>query len=305
MIRKDRRMKYLALSLLAFSATPALAQANRPPAPVAASGQKTILFIGNSFTQGALSAVRRYRADAVTDLNGEGIGGVPALFKTFTEQARQNWKVSLETAGGQSLAFHYEQRRARFSGRYDYVVLQEYSTLDRDKPGDSTSYFRYAPLLANYAAKANPRVEVLLMATWSRPDLVYRPGSPWSGKPIEAMALDLRAAADRTRRASPNITGVLPVGEAWNRAFASGLADPNPYDGQPFGQVSLWTHDQYHGSIYGYYLEALVVFGKVTGVDPRTLGAGERAADDLGISQDQAVRLQRIAFEQLAESARR
>ena len=47
----------------------------------------SILFVGNSFTFGAGSPVRFYRADTVTDLNNEGIGGVPALFKSFTQQA--------------------------------------------------------------------------------------------------------------------------------------------------------------------------------------------------------------------------
>ncbi|MDP6414962.1 MAG: hypothetical protein QGG54_08055, partial [Gammaproteobacteria bacterium] len=45
------------------------------------------LFIGNSFTYGHGSAARFYRADTVTDLNNQGIGGVPALFKSFTDQA--------------------------------------------------------------------------------------------------------------------------------------------------------------------------------------------------------------------------
>ena len=40
----------------------------------------SILFVGNSFTFGAGSAVKFYRAETVTDLNSEGIGGVPALF---------------------------------------------------------------------------------------------------------------------------------------------------------------------------------------------------------------------------------
>jgi hypothetical protein len=114
------------------------------------------------------------------------------------------------------------------------------------------------------------------------------------------MANDLRAAAERVRRRSRDIHGILPVGQAWDRAMASGFADPNPYDGIAFGQVDLWTYDHYHASIYGYYLEALVVFGQVTGVDPMTLGKDERAADDLGISKEQAVALQRIASEQLA-----
>jgi hypothetical protein len=82
--------------------------------------------------------------------------------------------------------------------------------------------------------------------------------------------------------------------------MTSGVADPNPYDGIAFGQVDLWAYDHYHASIYGYYLEALVVFGQVTGVDPASLGEKERAADDLGISKEQAVTLQRIASRQLA-----
>jgi hypothetical protein len=289
-------MKALLFALLALAPAPALAQAGPPP--------KTILFVGNSFTQGAHSAVKRYRADTVTDLNGDGYGGVPALFKRFTEESGLNWKVSLETQGGKPLAFHYDERRTKLGGAYDVVILQELSELNRQRPGDATDYLKYAPLLAAMVTQANPKVEVLLMSTWSRADKVYQPGSPWSGKPIETMANDLRFAAEQVKKASPDIAGILPVGQAWDRAFASGFADSNPYDGVAFGQVDLWTYDHYHASIYGYYLEALVVFGQVTGVDPRTLGKDERAADDLGISKEQAVALQRIASEQLAAEVR-
>ena len=73
---------------------------------------KTILFIGNSFTQGAHSAARNWRAGSVTDLNKAGYGGVPALFKLFTEQAGLDYRVSLETQGGKTLGFHYDERRA-------------------------------------------------------------------------------------------------------------------------------------------------------------------------------------------------
>ncbi|WP_213980451.1 DUF4886 domain-containing protein [Sphingomonas sp. dw_22] len=289
-------MKALFLALLALVPASALAQEAAPP--------KTILFVGNSFTQGAHSAVKRYRADSVTDLNGDGYGGVPALFKRFTEEAGLHWKVSLETQGGKPLAFHYEERRAKLGGKWDVVILQELSSLDRQRPGDASGYLKYAPLLAGMAKQANPSAQVLLMSTWTRADQVYRPGSPWSGKPIDAMANDLRAAAERVRAASRDIAGILPVGQAWDRAIAKGVADPNPYDGIAFGQVDLWTYDHYHGSIYGYYLEALVVFGQVTGIDPKTLGPDERAADDLGISKEQAVALQKIASEQLAAERR-
>jgi hypothetical protein len=183
---------------------------------------------------------------------------------------------------------------------WDVVILQELSTLDRDKPGDPTDYRTYAPLFAQMFAKTNPGVEIQLMATWARADLVYGKGSPWSGKPVAAMALDLRRATDGVRALSPLFRGVLPVGEAWNRAMSAGLADPNPFDGVAFGQVDLWTYDNYHASIHGYYLEALIVFGRVTGRDPVSLGANERAADDLGIDPKVAVALQKIAHDQLA-----
>src|SRR5678815_5193437 len=52
-----------------------------PPRP------ETILFVGNSFTFGAQSVVQRYRPETVHDLNHDGMGGIPALFKAFTRQA--------------------------------------------------------------------------------------------------------------------------------------------------------------------------------------------------------------------------
>ena len=96
-----------------------------------------MLFIGNSFTFGAGSAVRFYRADTVTDLNSEGIGGVPALFKSFTAQAGLDYDVSLETRGGSGLDFHLENKLGVIGKRgWDKVVMHGYSTLDADKPRD-------------------------------------------------------------------------------------------------------------------------------------------------------------------------
>ena len=74
-----------------------------------------VLFIGNSFTYGSGSAVRFYRSDTVTDLNDEGIGGVPALFKSFADQAGLDYDVALETRGGTGprLPSHREARPDR------------------------------------------------------------------------------------------------------------------------------------------------------------------------------------------------
>ncbi len=119
------------------------------------------------------------------------------------------------------------------------------------------------------------------------------------------MARDVRAGYDVAAAASPAIRGVIPVGEAWNRAFDAGVADANPYDGLQAGQVDLWAYDRYHASTYGYYLEALVVFGAVTGRDPRTLGGRETAAVELGLSPAQAIALQQVAHDELAAQAKR
>lgn len=270
-----------------------------PSVPVSRSAPKTILFIGNSFTQGAHSAARNWRAGSVTDLNEAGYGGVPALFKLFAEQAGLDYRVSLETQGGKSLGFHYDERRQLFDKAWDVVVLQEFSTLDRDKPGDPANYLRNVGRLVSLFKARNPAVDIRLAATWTRADQTYKPGGHWYGKPVTAMADDLRAAADRARAANPSVAGVVPVGQAWNRTMTTGVADPNPYDGIGYGQLDLWAYDHYHASVAGYYLSALVTFGAITGVDPTTLGAKEKGADELGLSDAQAAALQRVARDTL------
>jgi hypothetical protein len=269
-----------------------------------ASSATTILFVGNSFTfgapAGAAPLVQNYRPDTVTDLNGTGIGGVPALFKAFTVQAGLDYEVSLETSPGKGVDWHYENKLAVIAKPFDKVILQSYSTLDAAKPGDPATLIKYSGLLAQAFHDKNPKVDVRLAATWSRADQTYKPGGAWYGRPIQQMALDLRAGYDKADRASDLISGVIPVGQAWNRAIASGLADPDPFDGKDTG-INLWAPDAYHASVYGYYLEALTIFGSVTGRDPRTLGAQDYVAKDLGIDARTAAALQKIAAEQLPD----
>jgi len=271
----------------------------------ASASATTILFVGNSFTYGepagATPIVQNYKPGTVTDLNGSGIGGVPALFKAMTVAAGLDYTVSLETIPGVGLDTHYNTRLDTILGPYDKVVLQSYSTLDAAKPGDPATLIKYSGLLAQAFHEANPDVDILLDATWSRADLTYRTTtSPWYGKPIDQMALDIRSGYDAADAASSLIDGVIPVGQAWNRAIADGLADANPYDGIGAGQINLWAPDNYHASQYGYYLEALTMFGSVTGLDPRSLGAGDSIAAELGIGAAEADALQRYAADQLA-----
>ena len=262
----------------------------------------SLLFIGNSFLFGYGSPVRFYRADTVTDLNNEGIGGVPALVKSFTQQAGLDYDVALETRGGSGLDFHLENKQGVIGRRpWDKVVMHGFSLLDANKPRDPAKLIATAKQMADFLRSRNPKVDILLMATWSRADQTYPAKGAWAGQPIDAMARDIRVAYDAAA-AGAGIRTVIPVGEAWTRAIKSGVADGNPYDGVESGKINLWTYDHYHGSTHGYYLEALVIFGSVTGRDPRSLGDNECSAYELGLSPSETRALQQVAFDQLGSA---
>ncbi len=264
-----------------------------------AAGGRSILFIGNSFTLGAGSALNHYRKQTITDLNHEGVGGVPALFKVFAEEAGLLFDVAAETCGGVGIDYHLQNKRAEITSRHwDIVVAQSYSTLDQDKPGDPGKLIRTSKQLADVVRSHHHNVQLFLTSTWSRPDQVYPATGAWAGRPITTMARDIRVAYDEAATAAR--AKVIPVGEAFNRAMQVGFADPNPYDGIDAGKIDLWTTDNYHASTIGYYLEALMVFGRVTTRDPRSLGDAECAAAELGLSRAQVGRLEQIAFDELA-----
>lgn len=260
----------------------------------------TILFVGNSFTFGALSPVWKFHNTTVTDLNGGGVGGAPALFKTFTTEAGLDYTVSLETAPGMGLDYHYAQKLPLLDKAWDDVVLQSFSTLDAAHPGDPALLTRYSRLFADILTARNAQVKIWLDSTWSRADLTYPAGRPWSGKPIQKMGEDVEAGYEAALKATPKAAGLVKTGLAFNRAIAAGLADSNPYDGIGAGQINLWAYDNYHASTFGYYLEALMVFGEVTGRDPLSLGGGEMVAADFGFSPAQTRALQQAAHDQLA-----
>jgi hypothetical protein len=267
---------------------------------------ETILFVGNSFTFGAGSPAHHYKTETVTDLNGPDakgklVGGVPAMFKAFTQQAGLNYDVSVETVGGKGLDFHYAEKRALLDKPWDTVVMHGYSTLDQANPGNPALLVSSTKQISDMFRARNAKAKIWLTATWSRADQTYPPAKPWSGKPIAQMGVDVAAGYAKAAQ-NAKATGVVPVGLAWNRAFATGVADDNPYDGIAPGKVDLWTHDHYHASVYGYYLEALMVFGRVTGRDPLTLGENETVADDMGFSRTQTKALQQIASDQLKAS---
>jgi hypothetical protein len=184
---------------------------------------------------------------------------------------------------------------------------------------------------------ASAATKIYLMQTWARPDMVFPhlatvpnanyPTVP-DGRPIVdttdpshpdgfpatlyyeslgAMTQDLHTSFYQKAGANPKLAGVVPVGDAFQRAIdrhvakRDGFYDASGVYTQPLPQdrVNLWWIDYLHASRNGSYLSALVLFGAITNIDPWSFGPHEQAASDLGISPDDAVRLQVIASDQL------
>lgn len=267
-----------------------------------AQAATSVLFIGNSFTYGHGSPVRFYRSATVTDLNLEGQGGVPALFKSFTQQTGLDYEVAIETRGGTGIDWHLANKLGVITQRpWDIVVAHGFSTLDAQKPGDPTKLVETAKQLATALQAVNPKTDLRLEATFPRADQVYGPKGAWLGKTQADMAQDIRNGYDLAAKSHPNIKGVIPVGQAWVRAMDAGVADFNSLDGIDAGKLNLWTFDHYHASTAGYYLKALVVYGALTGRDPRSLGQNECSGFELGLSPAEIKAMQQVAFDQLAK----
>ena len=188
----------------------------------------------------------------------------------------------------------------------------------------------------NIPANPNARAatKVYITDTWARPDMVFAHKittpdlTTPDGRPIVdtssaggnatlyyaslgAMSSDLHQSFNDKVNANKNFAGVLPVGDAFQLAVdlgltkSSGFYDSNGVyvENAPGDLLNLWWYDYLHASKYGSYLDALVQFGTITGLDPLSLGANEQAAADLGISGADALTLQRVASQELAVAA--
>ncbi len=139
------------------------------------------------------------------------------------------------------------------------------------------------------------------------------PNAPYVGaaNPMAQMAADLHQAyvgeAAKWNAANPGKSrlDVAPVGDAWVSAMNLRVAQADPFlPAEPAGTVDLWDSDAllacctapigYHPSAYGAYLDALVLFARITG-HSALVGAGGQAAAMLGIAPAVAARLQLAA----------
>ena len=156
-------------------------------------------------------------------------------------------------------------------------------------PDAKITLYETPPLAAYGYTSSNPNEPIVGTSTMAQQN-GNKAYAPYIGDtdPIGAMASDLHNAyfgeAAAFNAANPNGSkvGVANAGDAWVTAIRLGLAEQNPYlINEPAGQIDLWDSDPllacctvpvgYHPSAYGDYLNALVLFGQITGINPETL----------------------------------
>ena len=207
-------------------------------------------------------------------------------------------------------------------GDFTVTGANGFSTAGAADP-NRPSFETYAVKLAQYATTgaadgaipanthANAATDVYLYETWARPNMVAgarvattddttgvvtttTTTAPEYYLSLADMTADLRAAYEGLAATNPIFAGVAPVGAAFLAAVANGTAMADPYTPDA-SKVDLWWDDNLHASKYGSYLSGLTLFGTLTGLDPRSLGAAEHVAADLGITQAVAAALQGVA----------
>jgi hypothetical protein len=153
----------------------------------------------------------------------------------------------------------------------------------------AVTLYETPPLAAYGYTSTNPAAPIFGSSTMAQQNgnTAY---APYIGdaNPIAAMAADLHNAyvgeANSFNAANPSGShvSVALAGDAWVSAINLGYAEQNPFlVNEPAGQVDLWDSNPllaccttpigYHPSAYGDYLNALVLFGQITGINPMSV----------------------------------
>ena len=202
-----------------------------------------ILFIGNSFTQR---------------------NNLPGLLAEMAAARDVCIKHELISAGGASLRTHWNAGRAAqaiATGRYDYVVLQEQSTL----PVKNAQRMAENVRLFDEAIKQAGSKTVLYM-TWARQ---HAPNTQ-------------QAITDAYNSIGEEVGAiVVPVGLAW-QSFLSQHDQPVLYD-----------RDQSHPTLAGSYLAACVFLAALLKINPVGIESGPA-----GLDKPDRVALQGAAWKQ-------
>ena len=203
-----------------------------------------VLFVGNSYTSR---------------------NQLPRLLADLAAAAEHPRRVEVEAivAGGASLRRHWNAglaQKALAASKWNYVVLQEQSTLPLKNPK------RYHENVRLFAAEiAKHGAQTVLYLTWSRR------GAPQTQKEITRAVEDVAAEVGAQ---------VAPVGSVWHAAMRD---DP---------RLTLYADDGSHPTAAGSYLAACVFLVRLFDERP----AGESVSDRLRLEPAVAARLQAFAW---------
>lgn len=226
----------LLLNPLAFLLHPNRAQLTTTAAATANPQAQTgirILFIGNSYT-------------FVNDL--------PGLIKELAVSAHEKRLPETEqaTEGGATLKLHWQNQkalRAIRSKHWDYVVLQEHSTLGPTQAvngvlpiNDPTDFYTYARLFDAEIKKAG--AQTIFFMTWARQNAPHNQAI--IAKAYTTIAQELHDT-------------VAPVGLAWQTVI------------QTRPELILHQNDQSHPNLTGSYLAACVFYATIYHKSPEGL----------------------------------
>jgi hypothetical protein len=301
----------------------------------------SVLFVGDSFTHGRYTPVRTFNAEIpgepwqppqVIDENygqtGERQelepgpwGGIPGIFSELAQQMHLSYEVHIEAISATSLKKNFNAASDVIAqAGWQTVVLQEISvkplprSLTNSEISDPPGFWASVQTIEQAVHAVAPKAQIFLYETWASGDLAKAiagdPSQPdFEEKYFKALdvLLDTNLASYRcAAQRDGNVAGVAPAGEAWRRAWADGLANPDPF--QSPALPLLWyginavndppisKPDYHHPGVYGAYLAGLVLFVKMTGADVRRLGASDQVAAELDIPGELASRLQREAW---------
>ena len=205
-----------------------------------------ILFIGNSFTQR---------------------NNLPALLAAIAAERSLRINSELISVGGASLRTHWnagKAGRAIAIGGYDYVVLQEQSTL----PVKNAQRMAENARLFDDAIR-RAKSETVLYMTWAR----------------EHAPETQQAIADAYNSIGKELGAiVVPVGLAWQN-FLSNHKKPALYD-----------RDQSHPTLAGSYLAACTFLGALLKENPTGIESGPDILDE-----QERLALQRAAWKHVGQ----
>ncbi|WP_375249895.1 hypothetical protein [Sphingomonas sp.] len=256
-------------------------------------------------------------------------GGIPGIFAQLASEAGLTYDVHIEAISKTSLAKNYEAASTIIDQpKWNAVVLQEISarplpaSLTGNASGRPATFCSSVQTIEAGIHAVAPTADVYLYETWpSGATAQQLSGSTTASDfparyaaKLEAIRAAYHASYFGAAQKDGRIAGVAPVGDAWAAAWAANVANDNPYSSTSplpllwYGMnarndPAISKPDYLHPSVYGAYLSGLVLFQQITGVDPRSLGAGEGVATRLGISPSVAVRLQQVAHDAVIAGA--